>query len=454
MAQRYKPLFKLDSGGMAEVYVAEAEAMQGFKKRVAIKRILPGLLSEERFVRMFLDEARLSLLLNHANVVSVSDIGQTDQTYFIVMEYVEGTTLKSLMEFRQEIERPLPVPLAIWITKEILKGLQYAHNLCDGESGRNMGIVHRDISPPNILISWNAEVKITDFGLAKATTQLEATDQGVVKGKFSYLSPEAAHGQPVDHRTDIFAVGILLYEMLTVQRLFTGASDWDTIERVRAAHVPSVRALNPEVPPELERILRKSLAQSVEERYATASDFAEELVELLFDMRLRVSSSDLAKELAVLRNHKKQASSRPKPVSSGSPFILELLNDELTQFRSLDEASAANEGFPGSQSLGGDLHEIAFDPSTPLQLEFSSPDIDTRSLPALRRPTPVTSATPIPRVPETPVPLQHRVESPSAPAAAPKDAGLREKKLHPAWLAGILVLFLAGIAAAFMMTQG
>lgn len=452
MAQRYKPLFKLDSGGMAEVYVAEAVAMEGFKKRVAIKRILPGLLSEDRFVRMFLDEARLSLRLNHANVVSVSDIGQTDQTYFIVMEYVEGTTLKSLLEYHQEIERPVPVALAIWITKEILKGLQYAHSLCDGETGRNMGIVHRDISPPNVLISWNAEVKITDFGLAKATTQLEATDQGVVKGKFSYLSPEAAHGQPVDHRTDIFAVGILLYEMLTVQRLFTGKSDWDTIERVRAAHVPSVRAINSEVPPELERILRKSLALKVEDRFASAGDFADELVELLFDLRMRVSSRDLSKELAVLRGHKeKQAAPRPKPVSSGSPFILELLNDELTQFRSLDEGTAAN-GLVGDELLmGEELDPMPFDPSAPLSLEISTPDMDTISIPALRRPTPISSVNPMPHTHHTPLPLQHRVEAPSPERAK---AVMRDKKLHPAWMVGILLLFLAGIGVTVLMLQG
>lgn len=449
MAQQYKPLFKLDSGGMAEVYVAEAVAMEGFKKRVAIKRILPGLLSEERFVRMFLDEARLSLRLNHANVVSVSDIGQTDQTYFIVMEYVEGTTLKALLEYHQEIERPVPVPLAIWITKEILKGLQYAHSLCDGETGRNMGIVHRDISPPNVLISWNAEVKITDFGLAKATTQLEATDQGVVKGKFSYLSPEAAHGQPVDHRTDIFAVGILLYEMLTVQRLFTGKSDWDTIERVRAAYVPSVRAINSLVPPELERILRKSLAQSVDDRYASADDFADELVELLFDLRMRVSARDLAKELAVLRNHKKGAASRPKPAPSGSPFILDLLNDELTQFRSLDDASAANAGQAGNHPLDSNFDEIPFDPSAPLSLEISSPEFETVSLPAVRRPTPVSSVKPIGTAAfrASPIPLGRPLQQPQASASAPV-VPRNYKKLHPAWMIGILVLFVGGIVAA------
>lgn len=446
MAQRYKPLFKLDSGGMAEVYVAEAVAMKGFKKRVAIKRILPGLLSEERFVRMFLDEARLSLRLNHANVVSVSDIGQTDQTYFIVMEYVEGTTLKSLLEYHQETKRPIPVPLAIWITHEILKGLQYAHNLRDGETGRNMGIVHRDISPPNILVSWNAEVKITDFGLAKATTQLEVTDQGVVKGKFSYLSPEAAQGQAVDHRTDIFAVGILLYEMLTLRRLFTGESDWDTIQRVRAAQVPSVRAINPDVPPELERILRKSLARDLVDRYQSATEFADDLVEVLFDLRMRVSARDLERDLAVLREHKSTQSSRPKPVSSGSPLVLDLLNDELTQFRSLDSQSAANNGEGDKEAIPVLMDHDAFDPSAPLKLEISSPDLDVMQQPArVSPPTPLSALTPVPSTIESPLPLEKKVEKPQQ--SRRNGTALADRKLHPGWLVGILLVAVASVVA-------
>ena len=248
MADRYRPLFKLDAGGMAEVYVAEAESMAGFKKKVAIKRILPSLLKDDRFVRMFLDEARLSLHLSHANIVSVFDIGKSSSTYFIVMEYIEGTNLKFILQYLSRRRAAMPVHMAVWIVNEILKGLDYAHNLSDPETGRPFGIVHRDISPPNILASWNGEVKLTDFGLAKATTQLESTDPGVVKGKFSYLSPEAASGLEVDHRADLFAVGILAWEMLTGRRLFLGESDYQTVEQVRKAEVPSLRDYNPRRP--------------------------------------------------------------------------------------------------------------------------------------------------------------------------------------------------------------
>src|SRR5262249_41574716 len=154
--------------------------------------------------------------------------------------------------------------------------------LRDPETGRPFGIVHRDISPPNVLFSWNGEVKITDFGLAKASTQLESTDPGVVKGKFSYLSPEAAHGQEVDARSDIFAVGILAFEMLPGKRLFLGETDYQTVELVRRAEVPSLNALNPDVPPELERIIRRALAREVEHRYQRAGDFHDDLLGFLF----------------------------------------------------------------------------------------------------------------------------------------------------------------------------
>lgn len=371
--ERYRPLFKLDSGGMAEVYVAEAESMAGFKKKVAIKRILPGLLKDERFVRMFLDEARLSLRLNHANIVSVFDIGKSQSSYFIVMEYVDGTNLKYILQYMSRRRSPVPVHLTVWILNEILKGLDYAHSLRDPEVGRNLGLVHRDISPPNILISWNGEVKLTDFGLAKASTQLESTDPGVVKGKFSYLAPEAANGLEVDHRADIFAVGIIAWEMLTGRRLFLGESDYKTVELVRNAEVPDMRPINPDVPPELEKIIRRALARDIEARYQHASDFADDLLGFLFSRSLKVSSRDLSDLLDEMR--RSQPSSENAPQASQSNLILKLLDDEFLHFKSLDEDSDAPT--TGSQPLDGFLDGMSsnYDPSAPLPLaDFESSD--------------------------------------------------------------------------------
>ena len=177
---------------------------------------------------MFLDEARLSMKLTHANIVQVFDVGRADGTYFIVMEYVNGHNLRQLLQRMVETSYDLPIHYAAYIIMEVCKGLAHAHDQLDSQ-GEPMGIVHRDVSPPNILLSKSGEVKITDFGLAKAVTQLEITDPGIVKGKYSYLSPEAADGKEVDHRADLFAVGILLWETLCKRRLFQGKTDFFSI---------------------------------------------------------------------------------------------------------------------------------------------------------------------------------------------------------------------------------
>ena len=350
-AQRYRPLYKLDAGGMAEVYVAEAESMAGFKKKVAIKRILPGLIKDQRFVRMFLDEARLSLRLNHANVVSVFDIGESENTYFIVMDFVHGTNLKTLLEHQAKRGGTVPVALTVWVLNEILKGLAYAHKLTDSETGRPIGIVHRDISPPNILVSWNGEVKLTDFGLAKATTQLESTDPGVVKGKYSYLSPEAARGEEIDHRADVFSTGILAFEMLTGRRLFRGKNDYQTISLVRACDVPSVRSYNPSVPEDLEAVLMKALAKDINDRYADADDFSDALLQFLFSNRLKIGARDLTDYCRPIREEmeaekrvqEKKAQEERSP--GGNNLIINLINEEMLHFRSLGEGEKpAQEG--------------------------------------------------------------------------------------------------------------
>jgi serine/threonine-protein kinase len=234
--QRYHLIEKLEAGGMAEVFLGEATSVQGFKKRVAIKRVLPHLASHTNFIGMFLDEARLGARLTHANIVSVFDIGKSDNSFFIVMEFVDGTNLKKIMETLRIKRQPFPLKDVIYIAMEACRGLSYAHELLD-EDGNPVDLVHRDVSPPNILISRRGEVKVTDFGLAKARTQLERTDPGVVKGKFSYLSPEVATGQEIDERADIFALGVCIWEMLAGRRLFLGDTDYETVQAVSNAEV-------------------------------------------------------------------------------------------------------------------------------------------------------------------------------------------------------------------------
>src|SRR5882672_4475583 len=290
--QRYRVIEKLASGGMAEVFRAESAGLEGFKKQVAIKRVLPHLSEKKKFISMFLDEARLSAHLSHSNCVQVFDIGVGDNAYFIVMEFVDGANLKTIAESLKKQGKNFPVSAAVFIAHEICKGLSYAHELCD-TNGAALNIVHRDMSPPNVLITKYGEVKIVDFGLAKANSQLEKSEPGIIKGKFSYLSPEAAMGQDVDHRTDIFAVGIILWELLAGQRLFLGETDFQTVKKVQQAVIPPVTQYNRYVRPDLERIVNGALARDPNQRYQTARDLGRDLVDFMFSMGQAVSTFDI-----------------------------------------------------------------------------------------------------------------------------------------------------------------
>jgi serine/threonine-protein kinase len=336
--QRYTITERVDQGGMAEVFRGVAEGIKGFKKNVAIKRILPNLTKNKKFISMFLDEARLSLHLQHANIVHVFDIGVANDSYFIVMEYVDGLNLKGLIEHEKKRGRRMKVSHTLWLMAEVCKGLSYAHEAVDPEDNTPLGIVHRDISPPNILISKQAEVKLVDFGLAKATSQIEITDPGVVKGKFSYLSPEAASGVEVDHRADIFAVGILLWEMLAARRLFYGESDYQTVELVRQARVPSLRAVNPEVDADLEAVVMKALARDPRDRYQLAGDLQEALAQYLFAHGLKVTNQDL--RTLVLEAVADRDKDKPRATGSGGKQLIDqLIFEEMQKFTSLDEVS-------------------------------------------------------------------------------------------------------------------
>ncbi len=350
--QRYNLIERLEAGGMAEVFLAEATSVQGFKKRVAIKRVLPHLASHTNFIGMFLDEARLGARLTHANIVSVFDIGKSDNSFFIVMEFVDGTNLKKIMETLRLKRQPFPLKDVIYIAMEACRGLSYAHELVD-DDGNPVELVHRDVSPPNILISKRGEVKVTDFGLAKARTQLERTDPGVVKGKFSYLSPEVANGESVDARADIFALGVCVWEMLSGRRLFLGETDYETVQAVSGADVPSLVGDHAEVDPQFEAMLLKSLSRKPDDRFQTAREFGDALASYLFHHQMKVTSYDIA-------NLVKAALERQKSVPPQPMMIDGMIQEELGRFTSLD--STAN---------------IPADPSKPFRL---SPDEGARPL--------------------------------------------------------------------------
>ena len=359
--QRYRVIERLASGGMAEVFLAESAGIEGFKKQVAIKRVLPHLSEKKRFIAMFLDEARLSAHLSHSNVAQVFDIGVGDNAYFIVMEYVDGSDLKAVIEYLKKNNKPVPVEYAVFIAAKICEGLTYAHEL-RGQDGAPLHIVHRDMSPPNVLITKYGEVKIVDFGLAKASSQLEKSEAGIIKGKFSYLSPEAAQGQDVDHRTDIFAVGIILWEMLSGHRLFLGESDYNTVKLVQQAQIPLLSSLNRDVPKELDRILARCLARDPNARYQSARDVGRDLTDFLYRFGRPVSAFDIAELVRGAMTLRKRV------IPDKASIIDKLIEEALFEFTSLQDdkgnpAPAASRDEPlklaGFEDIGRWADEIS-----------------------------------------------------------------------------------------------
>ncbi|MFT4976024.1 MAG: tRNA A-37 threonylcarbamoyl transferase component Bud32 [Myxococcota bacterium] len=288
---KYQLLEKIATGGMAEVWRARAQGMAGFEKILVIKKILPKLLSDQEFIELFIDEARIAVHLLHVNIVQVFDLGAVDGQYFMAMEYVHGLDLSRIISRARNIG-PVPIPLALFMVAEVLKALRFAHERTD-EDGRVLSIVHCDMSPQNILISYAGEVKLTDFGISRAAFQA-AEKHKVVRGKYAYMSPEQVDGKALDGRTDIFSLGIVLFELVTARRLFKMRSRDETLQRVRRAEVPSPRAFRPEISEDLEGILLRALSRRPEARYQSAGDMLEALSALMVREGHRVTNNDVA----------------------------------------------------------------------------------------------------------------------------------------------------------------
>ena len=239
---QYEILEKIASGGMADAFKARRSGVEGFQKIVAIKKILPHLADNEQFIAMFADEAKLAAQLSHPNIIHIFDLGKIEAGgYFIAMEHVDGRDLRGILQTAREVATPIPVPLAIYIASKIASALDYAHRRRDAD-GRELGIVHRDVSPQNILISYEGDIKLCDFGIAKAASKASTTQSGALKGKVQYMSPEQAWGRPIDRRSDLFSLGSVLFEMLTGEPLFRGDNDLNLLEKVRAAVAPAPSA--------------------------------------------------------------------------------------------------------------------------------------------------------------------------------------------------------------------
>lgn len=277
----YILLEKLAAGGMAEVYLAKKLGADGVQKFVAIKRILSQFSDSGDFIQMFKDEAKLAVNLSHQNVVSIYDFGVESGQFYLVMEYVEGKNLRQVLNFLKKINKQFTIGQIVYIIQQVALGLDHAHRCIDNTTGQPLNIIHRDMSPQNVMLNFDGNCKIVDFGIAKAATQLENTRAGTLKGKFGYMSPEQSEGMAIDIRTDIFALGIMIWELLSGQRLFLANNEMNTLRKIRECNVPSLRKINPNIPPELEKIVNKSLAKDRNTRYQTAADFSRDLTGFL-----------------------------------------------------------------------------------------------------------------------------------------------------------------------------
>ncbi len=295
---RYVLLQKLAVGGMAEIYKAKTYGVDGFEKLLAIKRILPHCSADAEFIRMLVDEAKLTVLLSHANIVQVYDLGKVGDDYFISMEFIGGTNLREVMSRQTDRSGKLPEEIAVYIISEMCKGLDYAHRKTDSQ-GNPLNIVHRDISPQNILISYEGEVKIVDFGIAKAAMNVSHTMAGILKGKVAYMSPEQALGKPIDQRTDIFSAGVVLYEMLTGEKLFSGETQFEVLNQIRTTRINTLM-LPDHIPGPLKAILAKALAYNIKDRYLSAGDFQLDLTKYLYSSYVDFSPRLLASLLSNL----------------------------------------------------------------------------------------------------------------------------------------------------------
>ncbi|MCH2532932.1 MAG: protein kinase [Bdellovibrionales bacterium] len=278
---KYILLEKLAAGGMAEVFLARSTGASGIGKFVAIKRILPQFTDNKEFIRMFKDEAKIAMNLSHGNIVSIYEFGVENQQFFLVMEYVEGRNLRQILNKMKKKSSKFSVEQIVYIINQISAGLDHAHRCLDGSTGKPLNITHRDMSPQNVMLTFEGEIKVVDFGIAKAESQIESTRAGTLKGKFGYMSPEQAEGHEVDLRTDIFSLGIILWELLTNERLFVSNNEINTLRKIRECNIPSLKKYNPNIHPELERITMKALSRDKNLRYQTSAALNRDLTRFL-----------------------------------------------------------------------------------------------------------------------------------------------------------------------------
>ncbi len=363
---RFQLLLELQRGGMATIFVARIVGPEDFQKLVVVKRIHDHLAEEREFVDMFHDEARIAGLVHHPNVVTIFDFGMVEGSHYIAMEYVHGQSLVELMRTAKRVTGLLPWPQVVKIVADAAAGLHAAHVLT-GPDGGPLNVVHRDVSPQNILLSYDGNVKVTDFGIAYAAQRIAHTSTGILKGKLAYMSPEQAMSKPLDRRSDVFSLGIVLHEALCLKRLFKGDNDAATLYNLLEAKAPRVTSIRPDVPKELDRVVQKALAKNPDERFASAGEFEDALNQVLFKEQAMVGHRDIGElmeryfrdQRQVREAQLQQAMSTPM----AEPVRVHAARPEESSMGSLSRSEGMEDGFrrvlPLSALVGAGIAVLA-----------------------------------------------------------------------------------------------
>ncbi|MCX4243349.1 serine/threonine-protein kinase [Paraliomyxa miuraensis] len=410
---RYQIIRRLQKGGMAELYLARqlaaapgAEPAAGlasspprYEKIVALKRVLPHLAEDAAFVRMFLNEARLAAGLDHGNIAHVLDFGSQGPEHYLVLEYVHGC---SVLELLKEAGKHggLSLPCALTIVHEVAAALHYAHDKA-GPDGRPLGLVHRDVSPSNVLVSYDGEVKLVDFGIAKATAHTRVTQSGTIKGKLAYMAPEQVRGETLDRRADVFSLAVVMYELCTGRRCFVAPGEFALINRVAAGKYERPSAIRPGFPEPLERIIARGLAVAIEERFESARALQLAIEEFAEDHGLRLSKLALADAMVGLFGHVAYPTTQalpapvPPPTSEPTPLPLEPVT-RSRRSRATGWLAAGALGLGLGLGLGGPrlwsaVDEEASEPDEPTTVDDPPGPGPTRTPPAPSDPVPIAA---------------------------------------------------------------
>jgi tRNA A-37 threonylcarbamoyl transferase component Bud32 len=409
---RFQLVRHIATGGMAEIYLASASGVAGFKTTVVLKRILPIYANNRQFIRMFLDEARIAATLQHPNIAQVYEVSEEEGSYYFAMEFVPGTDMRQVLRAGHRAHRPLPLAYALAVCIDVTCALHYAHEKV-GYDGRPLGIVHRDVSPANVLVSFEGVVKLVDFGIAKAAWRTSETRAGQLKGKFAYMSPEQARGEEIDRRSDVFSAGILLHELTTRRKLFVGNNELAVLNQVQRCEPIPPSAKVADYPKDLERIVMKALQPRAAERYQTAQDLQLELEEFAARNSLVVSQGEMGQYLREV-------------FGLTDPGWRERLEAGVA-LADLLPAGLVDPRGPGSGSgsgSGSGAHDAAADALAPTGLADEEPVLDTDVEVVEEEPDATTVARAAPAAAAAAEPLAvtragHAVAGPVGPPAAP-----------------------------------